>query len=71
MEKQTNERRRRETIDQAIAKQKQQQQENRLRTFASTAFRHFSKQNAVFSPILPHAKAVIAACRTQSLEQGR
>jgi len=33
MEKQTNERRRRETIDQAIAKQKQQQQQRKSATY--------------------------------------
>ena len=60
MEKQTNERRRRETIDQAIAKQKQQQQQRKSATYLRlNCFQTFFQKNAVFSPILPHAKACL------------
>ena len=63
MEKQTNERRRRETIDQAIAKQKQQQQRKSATYLRLHCFQtFFKKKNAVFSPTLPRAKAVIATC---------
>lgn len=63
MEKQTSERRRRETIDQAIAKQKQQQQRKSATYLRLNCFQtFFKKKNAVFSPILPPAKAVIATC---------
>ena len=62
MEKQTNERRRRETIDQAIAKQKQQQQRKSATYLRLNCFQIFFQKNTVFSSILPHAKAVIATC---------
>ena len=71
MEKQTNERGRRETTDQAIAKRKQQQRKIGYapsRQLLSDIFINKMQHSLRFCP---HAKAVIATCRTQSLEQER
>ena len=71
MEKQTNERGRRETIDQAIAKRKQQQRKIGYAPSRQLLSDIFINKTQHFLRFCPHAKAAIATCRTQSLEQER